>query len=108
MVATRIFDVPDLERLFQLAITHSTAEEIEDRVGTKRKSDYTRQFVMDDIMRSVHDITDGLKLLEVPERIAYDGTVILYTDEDDRVSSMVMEMRAVTPNPSPCPVMNNV
>jgi hypothetical protein len=106
LLATRIFDIPDMEKLFQLATTHSTPEEIENRVGTKRKSDYTRQFVMDDIIRSVHDITDELKLLEVPEKVEYGGSFTLYTDEEDRVSSMVMEMRAVNLDPSPCPVMS--
>eukprot|EP01034_Spumella_vulgaris_P025160 gene25160-31583_t len=50
---------------------------------------------MNDIMQSVHNITEDLQLLAIPEKVEYEGSVTMFTDESDRVSSMVMSMRAV-------------
>jgi hypothetical protein len=94
---TKIFHVPDDDYMFHLAssIRNEESSDTDTRVGAKRQTDSLEEDMINDIVQSVHDETNSLKLLSVPERMAYDGTVTLYTDEDDRVSSMVMEMRAV-------------
>jgi hypothetical protein len=102
MEGTKIFHVPDVEEMFNLASIHKHEQSQDTRVGSKRRTDPSKEDMMSDIVQSVHNVTNSLELLSVPERMAYDGTVTMYTDENDRVCSMVMEMRAVDTSSSSC------
>lgn len=96
MTGTRVFYVPDdMQTIMQTMPTTDEEKVLYDdgRVGLKRVNEETaRLSIVDSIMSSVQRLVDPFPLSMNPIKMDVEGTFTMFTDEDNRVSRMVMEM----------------